>query len=150
MSAADEVTFSHFGICTADLGKSLTFYTQALGFEIEYEGEAGSPYDVLTELPDQKLRLASVRKGAARIELLCFDAPIPVGEAARRPMNKLGMTHICVSVHDVDAAAARIEAFGGKVHTHTRCDAPHGEFMFCTDPNGVRIELWKKNEHAPF
>ena len=60
-------------------------------------------------------------------------------------MNQLGLTHLSVRVADVDATAARIRELGGAVHEHTRCkfDGPDGstsDFVYCTDPDGVRIE----------
>jgi predicted enzyme related to lactoylglutathione lyase len=53
-----------------------------------------------------------------------------------------------VRVEDVDATAARIREFGGTAfdHTRTKHDNPDGsssDFIYCTDPDGVRIELMR-------
>ena len=61
-------------------------------------------------------------------------------------MNQLGLTHLSLRVDDVEAAAATIEALGGTV---VRPDPDHLrrsvrsslDFVYCTDPDGVRIEL---------
>ena len=63
----------------------------------------------------------------------------------RRPMNQLGFTHLALRVDDVAAVAATIEEFGGAVVEGTRTVLDIGgmplDFVYCTDPDGVRIEL---------
>ncbi len=47
---------------------------------------------------------------------------------------------------DVDAVAAKISELGGTVlgHTRTTFAGPGGmDFVYCTGPNGVRIELMR-------
>jgi predicted enzyme related to lactoylglutathione lyase len=60
-------------------------------------------------------------------------------------VNKLGLTHLSLRVDDLDAVAADIARFGGTVLDDTRTTIDfHGarlDFVYCTDPNGVRIEL---------
>jgi catechol 2,3-dioxygenase-like lactoylglutathione lyase family enzyme len=79
------------------------------------------------------------------IELLGFEHPRVVGDGRRRPMNQLGLTHLSLTVDDIDAVAGQIEALGGHVVRATRtilgAPAARLEFVYCTDPDGVRIEL---------
>jgi lactoylglutathione lyase len=60
-------------------------------------------------------------------------------------MNELGLTHLSLRVDDVEATATTVEALGGTVVRTTRTSIPLGhttlEFVYCTDPDGVRIEL---------
>ena len=60
-------------------------------------------------------------------------------------MNQLGLTHLSLRVDDLDRAAQVIESLGGTVVTSTRTTLgpSHGplDFVYCTDPDGVRIEL---------
>ena len=60
-------------------------------------------------------------------------------------MNQVGLTHLSLRVDDVEAAAATIEALGGSVVRSTRTTLEFGDstldFLYCTDPDGVRIEL---------
>ena len=60
-------------------------------------------------------------------------------------MNQLGLTHLSLRVDDVDGLAATIEALGGTVvpATRTTFELPEArlDFLYCTDPDGVRIEL---------
>ncbi len=143
MNPNSPVTVSHIGICSADVERSLRFYTQALGFEQgDSIDEVGPPFDELLELPGARCKVHYVKSGGLTLELVGFATGV-VGSHERRPMNQLGFTHLTVLVTDIDSVAARVEAFGGRVHPETRIDSPYGPILFCTDPDGVRIELFQ-------
>jgi catechol 2,3-dioxygenase-like lactoylglutathione lyase family enzyme len=138
------IAISHVGICTSNLERSVRFYTEALGFVLEYYVEVGPPFDVLTELPGIKSRVGFFRQDGLRIELIGYDRPGVVGTAERLPMNQVGMTHLSLVVDDIDAVTKRIVTFGGRVYPETQVATPKGQLLFCTDPDGVRVELWQK------
>jgi predicted enzyme related to lactoylglutathione lyase len=144
MSQNPIVALSHIGICTADVERSLKFYTEGLGFTLDSSiPEIGAPFDALMELQGTKCQVHYVVCGATKLELIGYiDAPV-TGSAERRPMNQLGFTHLTLIVSDLNAAVARVVEFGGKVHTETKVDSPFGPIVFCTDPDGVRIELFQ-------
>ena len=86
-----------------------------------------------------------VRRDGVSIELLHFDSPGHTGEPVRRPMNQLGLTHLSLRVEDLEAVSQVIESLGGAVvggGTRTTFGTS-GEldFVDCTDPDGVRVEL---------
>ena len=91
-----------------------------------------------------KLRANFLTRDGVMIELLGYDRPGFVGPAERRPMNQLGLTHMAMSVDNVDAVVERIVKHGGRVYPHTRVETPVGIMVFCTDPDGGRLELWQK------
>lgn len=144
MSQSPTVALSHIGICTSDLQRSLKFYTEALGFVLERSiDEIGAPFDQLTELPGVPCRVHYVKSGAVTIELIGYPKGPVVGSNERRPMNQLGFTHMTLIVSDIDAVAERVVKCGGRVHPQTRIDSQYGPIVFCTDPDGVRIELFQ-------
>ena len=70
-------------------------------------------------------------------------------------MNQLGLTHLSVRVQDVDAIAERIRELGGTVFKSFRTkleenpDGSSSKFgVYCTDPDGVRIELMRLPDGA--
>jgi lactoylglutathione lyase len=144
MSQDLAIAFSHVAICTSDLDRSLRFYTEALGFELERTLAFDRPFDTLTELPGLRARAHFLKRDGVTLELLGYDEPAPVGPAERRPMNQLGFTHMGLVVGDLDGVAQAVEAHGGHSHRHTRVAGPAGQMMFCTDPDGVRLELWQR------
>jgi lactoylglutathione lyase len=140
-----EPTFSHFGICVSDLDRSLRFYCDALGFEKAENHEIGTEFARLMDLPDVAVTSQFIRRGTTAIELLAFHEPAPFGDGQRRPVNQLGLTHLSFRVTDVEAVAAKVVALGGtRVDTSRTTidfDGTPLEFVYCTDPDGVRIEL---------
>jgi catechol 2,3-dioxygenase-like lactoylglutathione lyase family enzyme len=139
------VSFSHLGICVSDLDRSLRFYCDGLGFELTDSHQVGDEFAALMEVEGIFLESRMIRRDGVTVELLSFTQPGHVGGAARRPMNQLGLTHVSLRVDDIDGVASTIEALGGTVVRTTRTAFDLGslrlDFVYCTDPDGVRIEL---------
>jgi lactoylglutathione lyase len=140
--------FTHVGICVADLDRSLRFYVEALGFSRrEPDGVVGTSIDPLVELDGVELEFRFLTRDGMSVELLHFVSPDPVGPAGRRPMNQLGLTHFGLAITDLDAVVRSIVEYGGQVYPHTRVsyrvdeDSPRIDSVYCTDPDGVRLEL---------
>jgi predicted enzyme related to lactoylglutathione lyase len=89
--------------------------------------QVGPEFSALMDLEDVKVRSQFIRREHLR------------------PVNQFGLTHLSFNVDDVDASAAAIEAAGGRVLSGTATDLAFGEvtlrFLYCTDPDGTRIEL---------
>jgi len=140
-----EPTFSHFGICVSDLERSLHFYCDALGFEKAESHEIGREFARLMDFPDVVVTSQFIRKGTTAIELLAFSEPAPFGDRVRRAVNQLGLTHLSFRVGDLDATAAKVLERGGTIVETSLTTLDFGEtplrFVYCTDPDGVRVEL---------
>ena len=140
------ITLSHIGICVSDMERSVRFYVDGLGFEPVVDYEVGPEYGALMEVESPRVASRFLRRDGVSIELLQFLEPGHVGDGTRRPMNRLGLTHLCLRVDDVDEAADAIRAAGGTVldGTRPRTDLGGGavtDFVYCTDPDGIRVEL---------
>ncbi|HEX5066060.1 MAG TPA: VOC family protein [Myxococcota bacterium] len=136
--------FTHLGICVSDLGRSLAFYRDALGFAVESELSVdGEPSETLLRLRPVKLRAVYLVRDGVRIELLHYASPGHAGDGSPRAMNQLGLTHLSFRVDDLAAAAARLETHGARVLGDTRIDNEQlrAKAVFATDPDGTLIEL---------
>ena len=141
----DPVTqFAHVAICVSSRKVSGRFYEEALGFKFDHEVAGGEIWGKLVELPDFKYRASFYARDGTMIELIEIESPSSTGTKERRPMNQLGMTHLSLVVNDLETVLDRIEKCGGRVYPDTLVESPFGEIIFCTDPDGVRIELWRK------
>jgi catechol 2,3-dioxygenase-like lactoylglutathione lyase family enzyme len=145
VNEALEPVFSHFGICVSDLERSLRFYCDALGFEKAESHEIGSEFARLMEFAEVDVTSQFIRRGPTAIELLAFRTPGPFGPSERRAVNQLGLTHLSFRVRDVAGTAARMVELGGTIVESTKTTIDLGgtalEFVYCTDPDGVRVEL---------
>lgn len=138
-------TFSHIGICVSDLDRSVRFYCEGLGFMLAESHTVGTEFAHLMEVDDDVvLQSQFIRKDGMSIELLKFHSPGEEGDGGRRRMNERGLTHLSIRVDDVDTVATTIFALGGEVLMHTRTTlATDLDFIYCTDPDGTRIELMR-------
>jgi lactoylglutathione lyase len=137
--------FSHFGICVSDLDRSLRFYCEALGFEKAESHAIGNEFAALMDLPEVAVTSQFLRRGTTAIELLAFSEPAPFGPSERRAVNQLGLTHLSFRVSDLDGTAAKVAELGGTVVESSRTTIDFGgtplRFLYCTDPDGIRVEL---------
>lgn len=137
---------SHAGICVSDLERSLRFYCEALGFRPAEAYDVGEEFARLMELDGVRLRSQFIEaEGGLRLELLAFASPPADGPRTRRPLNRYGISHLSFHVDDLDAVAQEIRRLGGEVHDDTRTTLGDGtpDFVYCSDPDGTRIELMK-------
>lgn len=143
MASAFQYATSHIGLCVSDLGRSLRFWVDGLGFEefARFELERG-----IAEVdPPVKLTSLFIQKGGLRVELLHYASPGVFGVPSTR-RNQLGMTHFSFVVYDVDAAAADLVRYGGTIVAGTRSgqhDPDAVQIIFLADPDGTRVELMR-------
>ncbi len=135
---SETTAFNHVGQCVADLTRSRRFYEEVFGFTCERTLEPpDDPSATLLQIePPIGMRVAYLRRDGLILELLQFDR---AGNPPFRPrvMNEPGLTHLSLSVEDLDEVAARVAAFGGQVVEETRIP---GAF-FIRDPDGQLVEL---------
>jgi glyoxylase I family protein len=136
--------FTHVGVCVSNLERSLAFYCDVLGFtEVARRlniTDAGSAK--LLDFPEMDVELVYLERDGIRIELLWYRVPDAIVEEGRRPMNRVGLTHLAFRVADLDDLCRRIEAGGGSVLPATTATFEHGNRGVMTlDPDGIRVEL---------
>lgn len=147
------VKLSHRGICVSDIATSARFYQDALGFEpYQDHGIIEGPDMAKTmQLPGVRLRAVMLKRpNGPVIELLQFLEPQATGPREKRSTLQYGLVHISFYVDDIDAWAARISEAGGTVYEETRAYFAGNDttMLYCTDPDGVRVELMKSPGEA--
>lgn len=135
---------SHIGLCVTDLGRSLRFWVDGLGFVASERYELDS--DALPELhaalevhAPVKVVSQFIRRDGLAIELLEFSTPTPTGRPSTT-RGQVGLTHLAFHVDDLAAAVDHLVAHGGRVVESTRSNVGV-EVVFIEDPDGVRVEL---------
>jgi len=123
----------HIGIAVESIEKWIGFYKDVLGLE----------YDGSEEVVEQKVRVAFLKIGESRIELLeptSDDSPI----AKFLEKRGGGIHHIAVKVDDIDAALARHHEVGARLIDNEPRIGAHNmriAFIHPKASGGVLLEL---------
>ena len=131
--------FNHVGQCVTDLERSKRFYCELFGFTVEREIRPPdeSSARLLSLSAPLDLSAAYLVRDGLVLELLHFGAAGRTARFRRRTMNEPGLTHISLSVDDIDATCTRVKELGGEV-----LDASNiGNAVFIRDPDGQLVEL---------
>jgi catechol 2,3-dioxygenase-like lactoylglutathione lyase family enzyme len=124
--------FQHVTIAVSDIGRSLAFYRDLLGFPVlgrlNYRNQIGLVIDFL-----------DIGHGAL-LELFSFGVPTRPSEWVANDLQT-GLRHIGFKVRDVDAQVARLKAAGVEF-TMEPTNATGGvRIAFFKDPDGTLLEL---------
>ena len=137
------VGLHHVAIGVDDFDKALTFYTEALGFEIVQESEfENDPHaNAAIGLAGVTARMAMLRAANAFVELWQYTNPAPE-DLRSRPCD-YGYPHIALQVDDIQSEYDRLSAHGMEfvgevVHFGDAASAIYGR-----DPCGNIIELYE-------
>lgn len=142
---------THIGICVSELERSVAFYRDVLGFEEVSRLQMQGPItERLLDIAGGELQAVYLKLGGTVIELLYYPAAGHLSVDVPQPMNRLGLSHLSLSVTDPDAVAQAIAHSGGTILEQTRF-AHEGvtRALFVTDPDGLRIELVRARSDTP-
>ena len=133
----------HVALRTADIDAATRFWTQALAGTVATPPalRSGGYFDQLFG-PGAQVKISYISFAAGAIEL--FEFVEPCADVPRSSQTGDGMMHFGVTVPDVPAALARVEAAGGRRRLPVnrvggRNEAPR--FVYCEDPEGHVFEL---------
>ena len=141
--------FFHGGVTVGDLDRSLTFYRDGLGLEIEFQRILDAPYlRTVLGVEFDHIRVAYLRiPGGGFVELLEY-AGVERLPAASRPCDP-GGGHLCLYVDDVDALHARLVRLGYRARSANVVEITSGpnegaRSCYMLDPDGYAVELFQK------
>lgn len=140
--------FYHAGVTVADMERSLAFYRDGLGLEVEFDKILDGDYlkEVLA-LSFDTIRAVYLRiPGGGFIELLEYRG-IERLSATARPCDP-GGGHMCLLVSDIDQLADRLQSAGyvarsGGVSAITTGPNRGARSTYMRDPDGYSVELFE-------
>lgn len=136
------IGYRHTGIITADISKSLHFYSKILGLEIIQEFEDTSEYiNKITGLSGATAHFIKLKASdGSVIELLEYPShpTQPVGMS----IINVGVCHIALRVRSAQEAFNALIANNVVVLSEPVLSSEGiAKVFFCLDPDNVRIEL---------
>ena len=131
--------FNHVGQCVTDLERSKRFYCELFGFTLEREimPPDESSAQLMSLTPPLAMTAAYLVRDGLVLELLHYGAAGQTQAFRERALNEPGLTHLSLSVDDIDAVCARVGDYGGEVVASSHI----GAAVFVRDPDGQLVEL---------
>ena len=124
---------NHIGIAVQSLEATLPFYRDSLSM----------PFKGIEEVAEQKVKVAMLQVGEAKIELLEPTSPeSPIAKFLEK--NGPGIHHIAYEVADIEVAIAQMQAQGARMIDETPRIGAHNTriaFVHPKSSNGVLTEL---------
>jgi catechol 2,3-dioxygenase-like lactoylglutathione lyase family enzyme len=139
----------HVAVSARDLAASVEFYTAVMGLSVihraHHEGEAP---ERISGVPGARIEVCVVGAGGLRIELLQYAERRDPGP--RHPeQNRVGLSHICFQVSDIQGEYERIRGLGYRFYSPPlfgRDDGP--KVCYFEGPDNVVIELYEPRPAA--
>lgn len=141
----------HPAISVPNMEQAKSFYCDVLGFEPVMEVELPPGIEMMSrafDLEDAGYKVAMVRKGNSCIELFEFTGEDVPAADPNRPVNKHGITHICLAANDYQKDYDTLRNAGVVFNTEPNGDAPN-RWAYGRDPFGNVIELLEHNPQSP-
>lgn len=148
MSGFQVLGINHTSFTVSDLDRSISFFTEALGFELLHRGNRNPEMiEKVVGVPGADIDVAYIQMPGHRLELIEYKGPADRGKVESRPCDT-GFAHIAIDVDDIDAALAASRPFGVEPLSQPQ-DLVHGpnkggRVVYTRDPDGVTVEFIQK------
>lgn len=133
----------HTAISTPDLDRLKKFYTDVMGFEVDFEFSWPTGFKVADDilgLKNTAANVAMIKLGEFRLELFQFSSPEPKPGDPNRPVVDHGLTHLAFTVENVDAEYDRLLKSGMIFHCPPQVLGT-SKVTYGRDPDGNVVEL---------
>jgi catechol 2,3-dioxygenase-like lactoylglutathione lyase family enzyme len=137
------IKLRHIGIVVRDLQKSVKFYEDLLNLEVFTEMlEEGKYVEDLVGIKKASIKWAKLKaKKGAIFELLEYKDS-KYKDKEDYPANRLGCSHIAISVADIDIVYKKLQKYDCKCNSKPLF-SPDGKVkvMYCHDIDGTILEI---------
>ncbi|UXA52407.1 VOC family protein [Xanthomonas prunicola] len=146
------IAVDHTGFAVSSLDEAVRFWTGALGFKLERQSEMGGDFLYqVTGVDDPNVKTAIVRAPDGYvIELLQYSKGRQNG-AVPNSAGAIGAAHLALTVNDIHAAIARVEAAGWKAKGSPLpiAGGPRKGTLvaYVSGPDQITIELMQPQAH---
>ena len=133
MNPLDEINLHHAALSVSDMERSIAFYREVFGFNV----------DTRVIADDQSMEIVHLRKGDRFIELFCHRDPLPLPDHAADiglDLRTIGTKHLAFATADPHGVHAALRAcdIAGLTDVH---EARYYYYFFFQDPDGITVEV---------
>jgi catechol 2,3-dioxygenase-like lactoylglutathione lyase family enzyme len=141
----------HVGVTVSDMDRSLAFYRDVVGMQIQADDlhiDDMDQFDALTNNSGSRLRVAWLNDGVFTLQLIQYLAA--GGTSLDLHHNNVGSPHLSFFVNDADAKYAEVCARDDvKVTSEVIQLGPKSRTFYVEDPDGMPVEFFCQQEGAP-
>lgn len=136
---------NHTSFTVSDLGRSVAFYCDVLGFELLNRSERDPDFtERVVGVPGAHIDVAYVQAPGHRLELIQYLGPDDRGLVESRACDT-GFAHVAFDVDDIQAVVAAVKAAGvnplGDPQEIPAGPNKGGWAVYTRDPDGCTIEF---------
>ena len=139
-------TLRHTGLVVVDLDRAVEFWCSALGFKVwRRMEESGRTLDSVMGLEGVLVTTVKlIDPNGGLLELLHFHSHPDIPEWTGVPFST-GLTHIALTVDDVEAVCKKVVDLGGSHHPVGISSDGRVKMTVCRGPEGLLLELVGEN-----
>lgn len=134
MTIAPDFSLHHGALAVMDLRRSIDFYHDVLGFEVDTE----------VKTPDGEMDIVHMKRGGDFLELFCHKTALPLPEFARdnaTDFKVIGTKHIAFSTDVPEQFHQYLTEKEVDDLTPIFDNNPYYKYFFFRDPDGIQIEV---------
>ena len=136
------IKLRHVGLAVSDMDQALKLYQDIFNLDIVWdEHESGTFIDRLSNMENVTVRTVKLKDSdGGMIELLQYKSHPEL--VNNDPINRIGCSHIAVTVNDIDNMYVKLINFGLDFHYKPQLSVDgNAKVAFCRDRDGILIEV---------
>ena len=137
-----DITWHHVAMSVNDMNKTLYFYKDLLGFEVDWERPeyTGDTFSSVVSLPEAKAHVVMLKGYNTRIELFKYLTPAGEKISSQRQCD-FGITHFAFTVKGIHGIYESLVEKSVKFNCPPQNLRPGVWATYMKDPEGNTIEL---------
>lgn len=137
--------FEHVSVSVINIKKSVQFYTEVMGMEIDYKAHhVGDRISKVVNVDNAELNVCVMRKGSFKLELIDYGSE-EKKEFSYKDQDSPGLIHIAFRVSDVDEEYNKIKLMGYEFNSQPMVTRENGpKICYFRGPDNVIIELFEE------
>ncbi|KDE59768.1 hypothetical protein EL22_17830 [Halostagnicola sp. A56] len=133
---------THYGLNVQDIERSLEFYRDQLGFEIDRRFPVSDVQSDIVGVDGVAGEIAFLDAGGFEIELITYDAPENDVVHEIADGHDVGVAHICITVDDINGLYEELTPAVEFVNA-PQTVGNGADIAYARDPDGNYVELYE-------